>query len=97
MFVVTVEFRPHPDHGAAFREAIVANAQASRALEPGCRQFDVSVDGNGAGTVFLYEIYEDRAAFERHLAMPHFRDFDAHTASWVAQKHVRFYERVDPA
>lgn len=97
MFVVTVVFRPNPDDAAAFREAIVANARATRALEPGCRQFDVAVDGGGDGTVFLYEVYDDRAAFDRHLVTAHFRDFDARTRGWVAQKDVRFFERVDPS
>ena len=97
MFVVTVQFRPHPRHAADFREAMVANARATRALEAGCRQFDVAIDGGGSGTVFLYEVYEDRAAFDRHLQTPHFRDFDARTAGWVAHKDVCFYERVDPS
>ena len=38
--------------------------------------------------VFLYEIYDDRAAFDAHLASPHFRAFDAEVGPWVQDKQV---------
>jgi quinol monooxygenase YgiN len=48
-----------------------ANATATREREPGCRQFDVCTSADD-GLVFLYEVYDDRAAFDAHLAAPHF-------------------------
>ncbi|GIK86170.1 MAG: antibiotic biosynthesis monooxygenase [Betaproteobacteria bacterium] len=95
MFVVTVLFEPRPEHATAFRGAMIENARASREREPGCRRFDVCADP-ASGAIFLYELYADRAAFDAHLATPHFRAFDAATRDWVARKDVRTYERVDP-
>jgi quinol monooxygenase YgiN len=35
---------------------------------------------------FLYEIYENEAAFDAHLQTPHFRDFSEKTAEMVVNK-----------
>ena len=97
MYIVTVLFVAKPERAADFRREMVANARASRDLEPGCRQFDVTVDPADPATIFLYEAYDDRAAFDAHLASEHFKRFDALVRDWVARKDVRIYERVDPA
>ena len=95
MYVVTVLFEPKPEHAAAFRAAMLANAKVSRETEPGCRQFDVCVEAD-TGRTFLYEIYDDHAAFEAHLAAAHFRAFDDAIRDWIARKDVKIYERVSP-
>ena len=43
---------------------VIANARASVEHEPGCSQFDVCVDPKDKSRIFLYEIYDDRAAFD---------------------------------
>jgi len=96
MFVVTVEFVAHPEHAAGFRDAIIANARTSREAEPGCRQFDVCGLPDEPAAIFLYEVYADRAAFDAHVASPHFQAFDAAVRTWIARKAVRIYERIDP-
>ena len=96
MYVVTVEFVVRPEEAARFRAAIVANARTSRAAEPGCLQFDVCGAPGDPAIIFLYEVYFDRAAFDAHLASPHFRAFDAAAGQWVVRKAVRTFERVDP-
>ena len=94
-YVITVVFRAKPAHRAAFREAMIENATASRTREPGCRQFDVCEKPDGA-EIFLYEIYDDEAAFKAHLATDHFKRFNAQTTPWVADKRVTIYNRVSP-
>jgi quinol monooxygenase YgiN len=96
MFVVTVEFVAKAEHRDQFRAAMLVNARASREREPGCRQFDVVADPSDPAQIFLYELYDDRAAFEVHCASEHFRAFDEKTRPWVARKTVRIYERLDP-
>jgi quinol monooxygenase YgiN len=96
MFIVTVEFVAKPEREAAFRAAIVENARASRRDEPSCRQFDVCEMPDDRRTIFLYEVYDDRAAFDAHVASAHFRRFDAMVGDWIARKSVRIYERIDP-
>jgi len=96
MHIVVVDFTILPAHVGAFRAAMVDNARASREREPGCRQFDVCADAAEPTHIFLYEAYDDRAAFDAHLASPHFRAFDATVAPWIGAKVVRAFERIDP-
>lgn len=96
MYVVTVDFDILPEHREAFIKAVSANADRSLTDEPGCRQFDVCVGGEQASQVFLYELYDDAAAFKVHLASTHFAEFNAATAPWVAAKTVRLFDRVYP-
>ena len=93
--VVTVVFRAKPEHRDAFRKAMIENATASRTREPGCRQFDVCESADGAD-IFLYELYDDEAAFKAHLATDHFQRFNATVTPWLADKRVIAYERIDP-
>lgn len=94
MFVVTVTFVVKPGRMADFLPPMLNQAASSLALEPGCRQFDVCTDPADPEAVFLYEIYDDRAAFDLHLASAHFTRFDAAVADMVAGKTVRTWHRV---
>ena len=94
MYVVTVEFAVKPDSVAAFRPAMLKNAQASLDDEPGCRQFDVCFGKDDPNACFLYEVYDDRAAFDAHLGMAHFKSFDAEVAPMLDGKVVKIFELV---
>ncbi|MFY3383764.1 putative quinol monooxygenase [Paracidovorax sp. MALMAid1276] len=94
MVIVTVTFHVKPPHLAKFLPAMQANARDSLANEPECHQFDVCVALHEPSHIFLYEVYESAEAFQAHLAMPHFKTFDALTAPWVESKTVQIYERV---
>lgn len=96
MYVVIVDFVAKPEHADAFRTEMVRNAGASLADEPGCRQFDVSVAADDPAKIFLYELYDDRVAFDAHLKTTHYREFDAKTAPWVAVKVARHFLRICP-
>ena len=96
MLAVVVEFRIRDAHVQAFHEAIVANARQSLAAEPGCRQFDVCRDDADPQVFFLYELYDHEAAFQVHLASPHFLKMNTATASWIESKTVRTLRRVQP-
>jgi len=92
MFVVVVFFEAKPAHVAEFEEAISINAKASVDNEPGCRQFDVSRSPDNDASFFLYEIYDDKAAFDAHVASEHFQHFDRMSAPWTADKKVMTFE-----
>lgn len=96
MFVVTVGFQLKPGRMDQFLPLMIENANASLTREPGCLQFDVCTNPKRPDEVFLYEVYEDAAAFEEHLASEHFRTLDGKVASWVASKTVTTLERLWP-
>lgn len=87
-YVVIVDFRLKPGKRAAFRRLIDENARASVREEPGCRRFDVVEPTGEPDRILLYEIYDDRAAFDLHLKAGHFIAFDAASADVVAVKTV---------
>ncbi|MGA7267869.1 MAG: putative quinol monooxygenase [Aestuariivirga sp.] len=99
-FVITVDFRLKPGAMAAFRRLIDANAIASCHEEPGCRRFDVLAPQDEPDRVFLYEIYEDKPAFDAHLKTAHFAQFNRDSAELVLSKTVASYslacEGTDP-
>jgi len=86
--VIVVDFRLKPGAKARFRPLIDANARASVREEPGCRRFDVVEPEGEPDRVYLYEIYQDAAAFEAHCVSAHFLSFDAESAPLVEQKSV---------
>jgi quinol monooxygenase YgiN len=96
MYVVSVDFVAKAEYVEVFRAEMLKNARASLADEPGCRQFDVSVVADDPAHIFLYELYDDRAAFDAHRRTPHFLAFEATTAAWLASKSVRHFQRICP-
>lgn len=96
MYVITVLFKIGAEHTSAFLQAIVANARTSLAEESGCRQFDVCVSERDSKEVFLYEVYDSKAAFDVHLGSLHFRQFTETTTAWVVTKVITAFERTYP-
>lgn len=89
-FAITVSFELEDGAAEKFHRLVAENARQSVALEPGCLRFDVLFPTNGAfdREVFLYEIYTDQAAFDVHLASPHFKSFDEETRALIRKKTV---------
>ena len=94
MFVVCVEFEIMPLHLDDFLVAMRKNAAQSHALEAGCQQFDVCQDHQNPNTIFLYEIYDDEAAFEAHKAARHYHEFNHAIDGMVVKKSVRFLQNI---
>lgn len=93
-YAVAVTFVVKSEALVNFLPLMHANARTSLAHEEGCLQFDVATDPDRVDDVFLYEIYTNRAAFDLHLASPHFKTFDAAVAHMIASKEVRTYALV---
>lgn len=96
-FVVIAEFETPAQHREEFLDICRYDGKHSVADEPGCRQFDVSTGEESPNHIVLYEVYDDRAAFETHLTMPHFAPFaDALERLNVQRIGVRFFTRQHP-
>ncbi|MBC7608100.1 MAG: antibiotic biosynthesis monooxygenase [Polaromonas sp.] len=94
MYVITVLFTVYSAHRAEFVVEMVNNARISLEHEPGCRQFDVCTAINSADEIFLYEIYDSRAAFDAHLASEHFQQFNQKAQCWVKDKVVNALTKI---
>ena len=87
-YVITVDFHLKPESRDKFLGLVRENAALSLANERGCRRFDVCVPLDGSPQVFLYEIYDDEAAFKAHLETPHYKSFAAAAASMVQDRKI---------
>lgn len=101
MHIVTVLFNVNAAHYDEFMVAVRRNAADSLALEPECLQFDVcegqiGINSVDAKAVFLYEVYTNQVAFDAHLALPHFLQFNVATVPWVISKTVQVFTRKEP-
>ena len=94
MYVIAVDFEIDPASLDEFLPLMNANAAASVRDEPGCHLFEVCQDPDAAHRIFLYELYDDRAAFEAHLASAHFKSFDAASSNMIVTKTVRAFTRL---
>ncbi|MEP3048160.1 MAG: putative quinol monooxygenase [Roseibium sp.] len=94
MFAVVVTFEIKSGMIDDFMPLMINNAQQSLKDEPGCKQFDVCTDPKRPDEVFLYELYDDEAAFQDHLKAQHFLDFDKAVSNMIAVKTVRTYSVV---
>jgi quinol monooxygenase YgiN len=92
-FVIVAEFEVRPEGLDRFLELAKLDASQSVAKEPGCHQFDVTVDREG-NRVLLYEVYDDQAAFDAHLQTPHLEAFRAAIEPLVVSRNVRRLTRV---
>jgi quinol monooxygenase YgiN len=93
-FVIVVDFKIKPGQMAAFRKLMDENARASVRDEPGCSRFDVCAHRKDADRILLYEVYDDRTAFDAHLKTKHFAVFNEQSAPLVAEKAVAEYDLV---
>jgi quinol monooxygenase YgiN len=71
-FVVAATWRAKEGEEAEVRRILRTVAPQNRA-EPGCRMFVVHESSDDPRTFFLYEQYDDEAAFEAHAASDHVR------------------------
>jgi (4S)-4-hydroxy-5-phosphonooxypentane-2,3-dione isomerase len=94
-FAVVVDIRLAEGVFERFRPLILENARRSLGNEPGCRRFDVLVPKDGADRVVLYEVYDDRAAFDAHRNSPHFVEYDRATTDMIRSKSVAEHELLD--
>ncbi|NYT24346.1 antibiotic biosynthesis monooxygenase [Alcaligenaceae bacterium] len=95
MHIIIVNFEIHPANFQEFLLLVQENARLSLQIEPGCHQFDVCVDPAQEGSVLLYEVYENEAAFGTHLSMQHFKVFDDLVKNMVRSKSVRKLSRLE--
>jgi (4S)-4-hydroxy-5-phosphonooxypentane-2,3-dione isomerase len=75
---------------------MIENARLSRTVKPECSQFDICADDAMPATVSLYELYDDRTAFDANLALPHFKAFSAATETMIAKRSITTWQRIAP-
>jgi len=93
-YVVAVEFEIAPGKMPVFLPLMLENAATSR-REAGCRRFDVCRPHARRDGVFLYEIYDDEAAFQAHLQTAHFKAFATQTGDMIVGPKITICDWLD--
>lgn len=97
MFVVVAHYRTDRQNTATVRELLLPLAEASR-TEPGNRGYEVLESLDDPGLFVILEHYADRAAFDAHLASPHFADLGvARIRPLLAERTVEFLTEPAPS
>ena len=82
MYVVIVPIQIEQGHRDEFLEALMVDAKGANEDEPACLRFDAVQHADDDHRIWLYEVYKDEAAFNDHLAAPHFQVFKAAAEKW---------------
>ena len=83
MYINMATFKVQAEHHAAFMEKLTDNARNSVHQEEGCLRFDVLQDESDPNTIYVYEVFRDKADLEAHHDTPHSRRWKA-AYEWLA-------------
>ena len=84
MYVLWVKVQVKPEFQQRYVEATVElDAKQSVSTESGCYRFDVLQDEKDPNTVYFFEVYRDRAAFEAHTQTPHIAKWRDTVKDWT--------------
>lgn len=95
MYIVTVRFTVLAGEVERFIALMGENARLSVSLEPGCRQFQLSRTPEAPREFFVYEAYDDLAAFQAHAATEHVQRIAPALGPLIEAKDVRKYTSVE--
>jgi autoinducer 2-degrading protein len=96
MFVVTVTFEASPGQAENFERMLLKQARNSLQNEVACLRFDVARSTENPQQFFLYEIYQNAAAFSEHLETTHFSSFNLQAGPLVVEKQVQTWQMSPP-
>jgi autoinducer 2-degrading protein len=92
-YINAVDIDVVPGQVDAYLAALKENGVAA-VHEPGCHEFNITVSPKDPNHVFIFEVYENTAAFEAHRASDHFKKYAATTKDMVAKRDARMFASV---
>ena len=87
-YINVVDLEINPADFRKFVPAIMQNGETAVKEEPGVIQFDIMAPKDEPNHVFLYEVYENEAAYKSHLQSAGFKKFQAATTGMVKNRKV---------
>ena len=85
MYIIVAAIQIKEGFKERYINGLIENASSAVKEEPGCLRFDVIQDANDDNKIWLYEVYNDEAAFQAHAQSPHFIKFRDASADWREQ------------
>ena len=94
MIAVHVIFKIKSNCMAEFLPLMKQQAKNSLEKEPGCQRFDVCMRKEEPNIVYLYEVYESKEEFDKHINTEHYKRYTSDTVDLVAEKNVTIYDEI---
>jgi (4S)-4-hydroxy-5-phosphonooxypentane-2,3-dione isomerase len=88
LYVNAVDIDVVPGKIENYLAAIKEVGAASIKSEPGCSEFDITVSQKDPNHLFIFEVYENAAAFDAHLKSDHYKKYAATAKDVVAKREV---------
>jgi (4S)-4-hydroxy-5-phosphonooxypentane-2,3-dione isomerase len=85
LYINAVDIDIVPGQVDNFLTALKENGAAS-VHEPGCRAFNIAVSQKDANHVFVFEVYDNAAAFDAHLQTDHFKKHATTAKDMIAKR-----------
>ena len=88
LYINAVDIDVVPGELENYLVAIKEVGAAAIKTEPGCSEFDVTVSQKDPNHLFIFEVYENAAAFDAHLKSDHYKKYAATAKDVVAKREV---------
>ena len=88
LYINAVDIDVVPGQLENYLAAIKEVGAAAIKTEPGCSEFDVTVSQKDPNHLFIFEVYNNAAAFEAHLKSDHYKKYAAAAKDIVAKREV---------
>jgi autoinducer 2-degrading protein len=94
---VVVRYTVKPGQMHAFLTILRDHVANTRALEPGCIQFDILLphEGKDRDSVHLYEVYADELAFHLHNTSEQLARYKAKTEPLLSERNIVWCTVID--
>jgi quinol monooxygenase YgiN len=93
MLTVVAILRAVPGKEAELKQRLLGLVAPTRA-ETGCLVYDLHADQNDPALFIFHEVWEDRAALERHRQAPHMKAHGAASGHLLASRDVRLMDKI---
>ena len=94
LYINAVDIDVVPGQLENYLVAIKEVGAAAIKTEPGCSEFDVTVSQKDPNHLFIFEVYENAAAFDAHLKSDHYKKYAATAKDVVAKREVHSLSSV---
>ena len=88
LYVNAVDIDVMPGQIETYLAAIKEVGAATIKTEPGCSEFDITVSQKDPNHLFIFEVYDNAAAFDTHLKTDHYKKYAMTAKDTVAKREV---------
>ena len=94
LYINAVNIDVVPGQIENYLAAIKEVGAAAIKTEPGCSEFNITVSQKDPNHLFIFEVYENAAAFDAHLKSDHYKKYAATAKDVVTKREVHSLSSV---